>query len=275
MRLPPAIAWACSVLAALLCGLYLFPVYWMYVSGFKTGTEIFARPPTLVPREPTLAAFAWILTRDDVGRYLWNSTVIAGGTTALTLALGTVGAWGLARLRSRWIDVALVVILVVQVLPPALLATPMFVIFRQLGLIGTQAAVILADTTRTLPFALIVLRTTFLMIPRELEEAARVDGCTRLGAFARVVLPAARGGVIVAGTLAFIMAWGDLVYALSFVPTKALQPATVGLYSFVGAEYADWNNVMAFASLFVTPVIVAFLLLQRRIVGGLTAGAVK
>jgi multiple sugar transport system permease protein len=151
----------------------------------------------------------------------------------------------------------------------------MFAIFRQMDLLNTRLAVILADTTRTLPFALIILRTQFLLIPRDLEDAARVDGCTRVSAFLRVVLPAVKGGLVVVSVICFIMAYGDLVYGLSFITRRELQPATVGLYSWVGAEYSDWNNVMAFATLFTAPVIIMFLLLQRQIVAGLTDGALK
>ena len=203
------------------------------------------------------------------------SFFIASSKTLLTLLLAAPAAYGLSKIRERWVDAALIFILVIQVLPPALLATPMFVIFRQFELINTRLSVVLADTTRTLPFALIILRTQFLMVPNELEEAARIDGCSRVTAFLRVVLPAARGGLIVVSVISFIMAYGDLVYSLSFLPRKELHPATVGLYGWIGAEYADWNNVMAFASVVTLPVIVLFLLLQRHIVAGLTDGALK
>ena len=254
---------------------YLFPVYWMVVSAFKNNAELFRNPPTLFPVEPTMAAFRWIFERDNVALYLWNSFFIASSTTLLTLLLAAPAAYGLSKIRERWVDAALIFILVIQVLPPALLATPMFVIFRQFELINTRLSVVLADTTRTLPFALIILRTQFLMVPNELEEAARIDGCSRVTAFLRVVLPAARGGLIVVSVISFIMAYGDLVYSLSFLPRKELHPATVGLYGWIGAEYADWNNVMAFAAVVTLPVVVLFLLLQRHIVAGLTDGALK
>ncbi len=254
---------------------YLFPVYWMYVSGFKTSGEIYARPPTLFPREPSLTAFIHVLGRENIGRALWNSFVIAGGATAIAIALGTPAAFALSRVRARWVDIALVAVLVVQILPPALLATPMFVAFRQLDLVNTQLAAIIANSTRLLPFVVVILRPAFLLIPRELEEASRVDGCTRVGAFWRVVVPIARVNVIVAAALAFIMAYGDLAYGLALMSEQRIQPATVALYGFVGAEYADWQNVMAFAAIFVTPIVLAFLALQKQIVRGLTAGAIK
>ncbi len=258
-----------------IAGLYLFPVYWMYVSSIKASFELNAAKPTLLPQSPTLAAYAWIFVRENVGRYMTNSVIIAGAVTALTLLLATGAAYALSRIRSLWIDAVLVGIMLSQVLPPALLATPMFVTFKQLGLINTQAAVVLATTTKTLPFAAIMLRTAFAQIPTELEEVARVDGCNRVSAFLRVTLPLARAGYIVVGTLVFLLAYGEFVYPVSLVNKNELQPATVGLYGFVGADYSDWGNAMAFASVIVTPIILIFVVLQRRIISGLTAGALK
>lgn len=267
--------WGMTAIGAVIAIAYLFPVYWMYVSGFKTTGEIFARPPTLFPQAPSLDALHHVLGRENVGRALWNSTLISGTAMAIAILIGTPCAWALSRVKARWVDAALMVVLIVQVLPPALLATPMFVILKQIGLINTQTAAIVANSTRLLPFVIVILRPAFLLIPKELEEAGRVDGCTRVTAFWRIVFPIARVNVLVAAALAFIMAYGDLAYGLALMSDQKIQPATVALYGFVGAEYADWQNVMAFASLFVTPIIIAFLILQRQIVRGLTAGAVK
>lgn len=267
--------WGLSGIGALIAGVYLFPVYWMYASGFKEQTELDGNPPTLVPHAPTLSHFRWIFERENVGLYLWNSVLISACVSALTLLLATGAAYALARVRAWWVDAVLIATMLSQVLPPPLLVTPMFVIFRQIDLINTQLAVILATTTKTLPFAIVMLRTSFAQVPIDLEEAARVDGAARAIAFLRVTLPLARVGYLVVGTLVFLLAYGEFVYPLSLVNRKALQPATVGLYGFVGADYSDWPNAMAFASVFVTPVILAFMLLQRRIVSGLTAGALK
>jgi multiple sugar transport system permease protein len=264
-----------TALSLLLVAFYLFPVYWMVISGFKSNAEIFQRPPTIFPAEPTLESFLLIFRRDNMAQFLFNSFVIAGGTAALTILISSFAAYGTARMRSRWIDAALMIVLMIQVMPPAILAAPMFITFRQLGVGNTQLAVILADMTRTIPFALIMLRTAFLAVPLELEEAARIDGCSRVGAFIRVVLPVVRPALIVTAVITFIMAWGDLVYSLTFLQAVELQPATVGLYGYVGSDYADWNRIMAFATMMTLPVIVMFLILQQRIVQGLTAGAVK
>jgi multiple sugar transport system permease protein len=267
--------WILLAIGITIAAFYLFPVYWMYVSSFKASSELNASPPTLLPQAPSLAAYVWIFTRENIARYLGNSLFQSASVTLLTLLLATGAAYALSRVRSLWMDAVLVGIMLSQVLPPALLVTPMFVIFRQIDLINTQTAVILATTTKTLPFAVIMLRTTFAQSPIELEEAARVDGCSRLKAFFSVTLPLARIGYIVVGTLVFLLAYGEFVYPVSLVNKNELQPATVGLYGFVGADYSDWSNAMAFASIFVTPVIVIFMLLQRRIVSGLTAGALK
>jgi multiple sugar transport system permease protein len=267
--------WLLAGLGALIASFYLFPVYWMVSSALKTSYEVNAAIPTLWPHEPTLAAFRWIFERENVARYLSNSLIISVGTTTLTLVLATGAAYALSRVRSLWMDAVLIGVMLSQVLPPPLLVTPMFVIFRQLDLVNTYSAVILATTSKTLPFAVIMLRTTFAQIPIEIEEAARVDGASRLSAFLRVTMPLARVGYIVVGTLVFLLAYGEFVYPVSLMNKQALQPATVGLYGFVGADYSDWGYAMAFASVMVLPVLAVFIALQKRIVSGLTAGALK
>jgi multiple sugar transport system permease protein len=267
--------WPITAVAALGVCVYLFPIYWMLISGLKDSAEIFANPPTFVPRAPSLAAFEYVFVRENVLRYLRNSLTIAVPVTVLTLILGAMGAYAMSRLRNRLVDVAIVVVLLLQVFPEALLATPMFIIFRSLDLLNTFAAVILATTSKTLAFALVILRPMFRQVPFELEEASFVDGCTRLQTFRLVVLPLMRVPLIVVGTLCFVQAYGQFVYGLTLLSQQELQPATVGIYSFVGAEYADWHRVMAFSSIFVLPILAIFLAMQRRIVSGLTAGALK
>ncbi len=267
--------WLLTGLGALIALFYLFPVYWMVSSALKTSQEVNAAIPTLWPNEPTLDAFRWIFERENVARYLSNSLIVSAGTTTLTLLLATGAAYALSRVRSLWMDAVLIGVMLSQVLPPPLLVTPMFVIFRQLDLVNTYTAVILATTSKTLPFAVIMLRTTFAQIPIEIEEAARVDGASRLSAFLRVTLPLARVGYVVVGTLVFLLAYGEFVYPVSLMNKQALQPATVGLYGFVGADYSDWGYAMAFASVMVLPVLAVFVGLQKHIVSGLTAGALK
>jgi multiple sugar transport system permease protein len=275
LRLPRGNSLVWTVVGVLGVALYLFPIYWMFVSGLKTASEIFANPPTLFPRNPTLDTFEYVIVRENVLRYLRNSLTIALPVTAITLVLGSMGGYAMCRIRSRIVDVALMTVLLLQVFPEALLATPMFIIFRTLEILNTFAAVILATASKTLAFALVILRPMFQQVPVEIEEASLVDGCSQFQSFWRIVLPLMRVPLIVIGSLSFVQAYGQFVYAFTLMSRNELQPATVGIYSFVGAEYADWHRVMAFSSVFVLPILVVFLLLQNKIVAGLTAGALK
>lgn len=265
------------LLAALaLAALYLFPLYWMYVTSLKTGSEIFATPPAFVPAAPQWGVFEYVWELRGMGRFLWNSVVIATGTMALTAILGTGCAYVLARYRNIWIDIALFLVLMLQVLPASLMITPIFVGFSQLGLLDTpRFAVILALTAKTMPFFVILVRATFMSVPSELEEAALVDGNSRIGAFWFVALPLARNGILVSAILIFMQAFGEFVYSKSIIQAVELQPASVGLNAFMGPNTTEWNNIMAYASIYVTPILAIFVLLQRRIVSGLTSGALK
>jgi len=253
----------------------LFPLYWMAISGFKTQAEIFANPPSLVPRAPTLDAFHYVIGKENVARYLRNSIIIALPVTIVTVVLSAMGAYAMSRLRSRLVDAALIVVLLLQVFPEALLATPVFLIFKSIGLVNTIPAVVLATSTRSLAFALVILRPMFRQVPIELEEASRVDGCTPWQTFRHIVLPLMRVPVMVVGAITFAQAYGQFVYPLTLLSSHELQPGTVGIYGFIGAEVADWHRVMAFSSMFVIPILALFLLLQKKIVSGITAGALK
>jgi multiple sugar transport system permease protein len=266
---------AFTVVAFAGAAIYLFPIYWMLISGFKSPSEIFANPPSFFPKAPNLEAFYSVFVQENIARYLVNSVIIAVPVTLLTLALGAIGAYAMSRMRSRLVDVALVMVLLLQVFPEALIATPIFIIFKWLGLLNTFLAVILATTSKTLAFALVILRPMFLQVPSELEDAAHVDGCTRFQAFWRIVMPLMRAPLLVVGAISFAQAYGEFVYPITLLNQQNLQPGSVGIYAFIGAEFADWHRVMAFASIYVLPILAMFLLLQRKIVSGLTAGALK
>jgi multiple sugar transport system permease protein len=254
---PSAIAGACVAI-------YLFPLYWMAISGFKTQAEIFADPPSFFPRAPTLDAFRYVVGHENMGRYVRNSVTIAIPVTLVAITLSAMGAYAMSRLRSRLIDAALVAALLLQVFPEALLATPIFIIFKTL-----------ATSARAVAFGLIILRPMFHQVPFELEEASYVDGCTDWQTFSRIVLPLMRVPLMVLAAITFAQAYGQFVYPLTLLNRQELQPGTVGIYSFIGTEIADWHRVMAFATLFVLPILLLFVVLQRRIVSGLTAGALK
>lgn len=263
-------------LALIFAAIYLFPLYWMYVTSVKTASEVFANPPTFWPNDFNPAVYAEVWVRRSVPSYMWNSAVIASGVTAITVVFGTGLAYVLARYRNIWIDVGLFAVLMLQVLPASVMVTPLFVAFNQVGLLNwPRTAVILGAAAKAMPFFVVLVRATFLAVPRELEEAALVDGNSRPGAFFNIVLPLARNGVLVCAILTFMSAFGEYIYSKSIIQDAAYQPASVGLQSFLGPNSKDWNSIMAYSAMYVTPILAIFVLLQRRIVSGLTSGALK
>ncbi len=263
-------------IAVLLAAVYLFPLYWMYVTAIKTGSAMFASPPSFWPADPQWSIYRSVWESRNVGRYLWNSVVIASGAVLMITILGTGCAYVLARYRNAWVDAGLFLILMLQVLPASLMITPIFVGFSQLGLLDyPRTAVILAIAAKSMPFFVVLVRATFMSVPIELEEAALVDGNSRFGAFFHIVLPLARNGILVSAILIFMQAFGEFVYSKSMIQAIEYQPASVGLNSFMGPNTNEWNNIMAYAAMYVTPILAIFVLLQRRIVSGLTSGALK
>lgn len=262
--------------AIVLAAIYLFPLYWMYITALKSGSAMFATPPDFWPRDPHWQIYGEVWQSRNMGRYIWNSLVIAFGSVAVIAVLGTGCAYVLARYRNGWVDIGLFLILMLQVLPASLMITPIFVGFSQVGLLDTpRLAVILAIAAKSMPFFVVLVRATFMSVPQELEEAALVDGNSRVGAFFNIVLPLARNGILVSAILIFMQAFGEFVYSKSMIQAVELQPASVGLNSFMGPNTNEWNNIMAYATLYVTPILAVFVLLQRRIVSGLTSGALK
>lgn len=268
--------WVLLAVALALAAVYLFPLYWMYITSLKSGSEIFANPPTFWPKNPDPSVYSTVWERRSMPGYLWNSFVIAAGVTGITVLFGTGCAYVLARYRNGWIDVGLFCVLMLQVLPASVMITPLFVGFSQLGLLNSpRFAVVLAASAKAMPFFVVLVRATFMSVPRELEEAALVDGNSRVGAFFFIVLPLARNGILVCAILTFMSAFGEYIYSKSIIQDPVYQPASVGLSGFLGPNSSEWSQIMAYSAIYVTPILLAFVILQRRIVSGLTSGALK
>jgi len=267
--------WLKTGIGVVLVCVYLFPVYWMVATSLKSSHDTFATPPRLLPIPIDFTAYAEEVVGNPVLlSVIVNSLIISIGTMVLTLILAAPAAYGLARLNLRGSRLMLLFMLVGQLLPSIVIAGPLFVIFSRIGLLNSHLGLILADTTFTLPFSVIMLRPFFLAVPRELEDAARVDGDNSLGILWRIVIPYIRPGVITVAAFAFLIAWGEFVFAVSLNP-KSTQPVTVALNKFIGQYGTHWNDLMAVSTVVALPIIVIFAALQRFIVGGLTAGAVK
>lgn len=272
-------SWRIPLLTVLgiLCTLILiFPLYWVIVSSLKGTVELFSTPPTLFPQQidwtPYIANF---VQNQDMWHYIGNSVQIALGTMLLSLVLAAPIAYALARLPVQGKNAFLLALLVVQMFPSIMLALPLFVMFSRIGLINSLPAVVLAVTTRTLPFAALILRPFFLSLPRELEDAAAIDGCTLWGTFYRIILPLSRPGLVTVAVLTFLMGWSDFLFPLSLISDDTKRPLTLGLYKFISEYGTRWNDLMAVSVVSALPVILVFIFAQRYITSGLVAGAVK
>ena len=275
--------WARFVFGLLITLIYLIPLFWMVSTSLKAPNEIIQKPPVLFPSAPQVDSYRSVLgyptQREELyintGVYLKNSLIIATCTALLVLALGIPAAYALSRFKFRGKTSFLLFLLVSQMLPSVLLVIPLFVIFRIFGLFNTYTSVIIADTALALPFAIILLRTNFLQIPQALEEAAWIDGGSRLQVLWHIILPLIRPGLTAVGVFSFLTAWGEFVFALSFLGKTELQPISIGVFQFVGMYKTQWDSMMAFSTLVAIPAVLAFLFLQRQFINGLTSGALK
>jgi len=268
--------WAWDLLGIALFVVMVFPVFWMISTAFKPDDEINGLTPTWISTAPTLDHF-----RDAINRpYFWdtvqNTLIIVLVSVAASIALAFVAAVALAKYRFTGRKVFIVLMIGILMLPPAGLIIPIYVVLARYGLTNTLTGVILTYLTFTLPFAVWTLRGFILGIPKELEEAAMVDGSSRLGAFVRILLPLVAPGLVATSVFAFITAWNEYIFASVILTDQANHTTTVWLSYFLGtSRNVDWGALMAASTLTAIPVIVFFLLVQRRIAFGLTSGAVR
>jgi ABC-type glycerol-3-phosphate transport system permease component len=268
--------------AALVLAWSLAPVAWLLIASItpeqtaETGrTWSSARVVAYFPAEPGLQNYRQLFVNVPFAAYFRNSIIVATGTALVALTVASLGAYGFVRFRFRLRGPLLVVVLTAYVIPSVVLLVPLMVIFRRYGLINTYPGLILAECTNTAPFALLLLINTFAQLPPELEEQAMVDGCSRLGALWRIVVPLSLPGLVAAGVFAFIMTWNNFLYAYLFTTTDAIKTLPVILRLFALGEPAVWGVSAAGGVLAMLPVALLFLVFQRLIIGGLATGAVK
>jgi len=272
------------VIGLLVTLVYLIPLYWMVTTSLKPVDQIFQKPPVLFPSKLQIDSYKQILGF-PTGRpeiyinailFLKNSLIIASITTLLTMLMAVPAAYGLSRFKFRGQSAFVLFLLVAQMLPSVLMVIPLFVLFRQWSIINLPyISVILADTALALPFAIIVLRTSFLQIPAAIEEAAWIDGGSRLQVLYYIILPLIRAGLVAVGVFSFLIAWGEFVFALSFIQNPELQPISIGTFQFIGMYKSNFDSMMAFSTIVAIPAVVAFLFLQRQFISGMTSGSVK
>ena len=263
--------WALLASALLLYG---FPFIYLLLTSFKTPLDAIAVPPTVWPEQWTLENYVSALSREGVVPALINSVTTASISTVLSLVLAVPAAYAITRFRTPSGRVFIVAALVTRMIPTIAVGAPLVTVMRTLGLTDTSFGLALAHTTISLPLSIWLMASFFEAVPDELDEAAKVDGCTRLQALWRVVLPVVSGGLAVTAIFAFLASWNEFLFALLLTSVRA-QTTPVVIANFQSQFGLDWGGMTALAAVFSVPVILLTLFLQRHIVAGLTLGAVK
>lgn len=250
-----------------------FPVLWMILLSIRPLGETFL--PTLWPTRIDLQAYHRILTNPSLRVPFLNSLLVAGSSTALALALGLPAAYGLSRYRFRGSNAILMFFIGNRMFPPVLLTVSYFFLVTRFKLYDSLFAVILMDTVTTLPFAVWMMRNYLDTVPREMDEAAIVDGTTRMGALLRVVFPVSVPGVAATTVYCFLLAWNEFLFAFTFTRSPEYQVTSIKIASLQGQFWTDWPALLGYSVLFVIPIILLFLVMQRYLVQGLAAGSTK
>lgn len=253
----------------------LAPVYWVVGTSLKPEDRIVSYPPQWWPNPVTLEHYWNVLTQSALPRNYLNSLLLAVGTILLVLVLGAHAGYAAARFEFRGKNGLLFVLLATVMIPGIVTLIPVYLMAVQLGLHDTYLVLVLVFAAWQTPTVVWLLRAFFENVPRELDEAALIDGCSRLGAFYRVVLPLSQPGLAAAAILVFVWVWNEFIIALNLTASNATRPLTVGLFFFVGESGIQWGKMAAAASIALIPVVGVFALLQRRFIQGLTAGATK
>jgi multiple sugar transport system permease protein len=270
-----ALKWAGNTLLAVMLVWTLVPFYWMLATSLKKDKEIYGFEATLVPRQPTLQNYVRLFDKTPFVKYLRNSTVVAIGNTLASLVLATLGAYALARLRFPGRAFIARGLVFTYLVPPALLFIPLFAVMSALNLVDTHHGLILSYLSFSVPFSTWLLMGYFRSVPVELEEAALVDGCSRLGSLVRVILPMSLPALAVVAFFSFTQSWNEFLYANVFVNSVEVRTVTTGLTLFIVEDVFFWGPMMGASFLSALPPLLLYLIFQRWVVKGLTLGGVK
>lgn len=260
-----------TVLGIAFLAVMLFPIYWMINASLQpSGNTLDAG---FFPWNPSFDGYRQALS--EQGRNLLTSLAISLGTVVFSLAVAAPAAYALAQFRFRWINLALLVILISQMIPGIVIANALYAAYNQVGLLNTLPGLVLADSTHAIPFVILIMRASMAGIPVSIIEAARVDGAGFVRTFFSIALPVSRNSLITAGLFAFLFSWSDFLFALTLTTTDELRPVTLGIYQYLGTQVSNWSAVMSTAVLSSLPAILLLVLAQRFIAAGATGGAVK
>jgi multiple sugar transport system permease protein len=254
---------------------FVAPYLVMLLDALRPSGEVLATPPTFLPKTWTADAFVQVVSDPAFQNWLKTSLIVALSATLIVIVVAIPAAYFTARFRFRGRILFLGLVVVTQMFAPTSLVVGIYREFYDLGLINTYTALILTDAAFNIAFALWILQGFFAAIPKDIEEAAALDGCGRLGTMFRIMLPLTLPGIVTAVTFTFIAAWNEYVVALTLIQDDSLKPLTVGISSYVTAYQQNWAQLFAASLIAIVPVVILFALIEKHLVGGLTAGAVK
>jgi len=263
------------VLLILATVLLVFPFIWMVSTSLKSSAEIFAEVPKWFPNDPTLNNYRTLFQETGFLQYFKNSVIVAVTTTIVTLFVAIFFSYGLSRFRFRGRALFLNSLLVSQMFPLVLLIIPIFAIFIKLNLIDSYLSLILAYCTFAVPFATLMMKSYFDGIPKDMEEAAFIDGCTPVSAIFRVVIPLSAPGIAAVGLFSFILSWQEFIFALTLTNSDNMRTLPVGISLMVGNREVLWGQLMAASTMVTAPVVIVFIYFQKYLISGMTMGGVK
>lgn len=265
---------AIYLILVLVTVIMLFPIAWMLTVSVRPNVEVMKIPPDWIPQVFTMAAYEKVLGSPRYLKTFVNTYFVALAVTLVSLFIGAMAAYALARFRFRGQRAVLMFLITTQMFPLVLLCIPYFQVVVKLGLYDTLTSLVVVYVTFTLPFCILMLRSYFAQIPKDMEEAAMVDGCSRVGAILRTLLPLSYPALIGAGLYTFLLAWNEFLFAVALIESWEKRVITMAIYSLLAEFVTEWSMMMAFSVLASAPLVVAFIFLQRYMVRGMTAGAI-
>jgi multiple sugar transport system permease protein len=271
MRQSAVKSWIFTGIGIVFVAIMLFPVYWMLNGSLQAGGNTLSG--AWIPLPPNFSAYQQAIS--EQGANLLTSLVISLGAVVITIVIAAPAAYALAKFKLRGVGIVLLALLIAQMIPGIVIANALYTEYNSIGLINSFPGLILADASNSIPFAILIIRAFMLSIPPSLIEAARVDGAGHFRAFFSVALPISRNSIITAALFSFLFTWSDFIFALTLTTGNSIKPVTLGIYSYLGGQVADWGPVMATSVLAAIPAIALLVFAQRYIAAGALGGAVK
>jgi len=263
------------LLTIISCAVVFFPFYWLIVTSLQPLEVLYQWPPDFLPVNNPITTYLDFLRNSEVAGWILNSVLVSGVATLVSTILGVFGAYSISRFKYRGKVAFIFLILLTQMMPGAFLVIPIYFVFAQMGLVNTLFSLMLIYVALTTPISVWFLKGFFDSIPKEIEEAAIIDGSSRLGLLFRVILPLMSPGIVATATWCFIISYNEYVFAYTLINSNKLWVVSIGIASFIGEYYTDWSQIMTASIIVTVPIVILFMVFQRYLVSGLTAGSVK